>query len=73
MHSRGLSSPTSASAAVAQVAENGNSGPLEAALAADKHVASTTVGSEPLVPAGTPGSAMYGDSVTLTVTGERGG
>lgn len=61
-----------ASAEVAAIAENGNGGPLEATLGADNHVASQVSGAAPLVPAGTPGAAMFDDHVTLTVTGETG-
>ena len=62
-----------ASPAVAQVAENGNPALLETALEADKHVlAVVSSDSPPIVPADTPGSAMFPDSVSLTITGERG-
>lgn len=61
-----------ASAEVAAIAENGNNAPLELALAGDKHVASQVSGTAPLVPAGTPGAAMFDDTVTLTVTGDTG-
>jgi Spondin_N len=55
-----------------EIAENGNLAPMIAALASDKHVADSSAASAPLVPAGLPGSAMFGDSVTLTVTASEG-
>jgi hypothetical protein len=61
-----------ASPQIVAIAENGNIGLLEAALADDKHVAFQASAGAPLVPAGLPGSAMFSDQVTLTVTGERG-
>lgn len=61
-----------ASHEVAQVAENGDTATIAEALANNKHVADVEVGSAPVVPEGTPGSAMFDDTVTLTVTGERG-
>ncbi len=63
-----------ASVEIQEIAENGNLGPMLDALDPDtnRHVASLVAAGAPLVPAGLPGSAMFGDSVTLTVTGERG-
>ncbi len=61
-----------ASPQIAALAENGNIGLLEAALADDKHVASQASAAAPLVPPGLPGSGAFTDQVTLTVTGERG-
>jgi hypothetical protein len=61
-----------ASAEVVAVAENGNTGPLVAALGDDTHVASFAAAGAPLVPDDTPGASMFDDSVTLVVTGERG-
>jgi hypothetical protein len=43
-----------------------------AQLAADKHVSDSVAAAAPLVPAGLPGSAMFDDSVTLTVTASEG-
>jgi hypothetical protein len=43
-----------------------------AQLAADEHVSDSVAAAAPLVPAGLPGSAMFDDSVTLTVTASEG-
>jgi Spondin_N len=61
-----------ASFALKEIAENGNLAPMLAQLGADKHVADSVAAAAPLVPAGLPGSAMFGDSVTLTVTASKG-
>ncbi len=61
-----------ASFALKEIAENGNLGPMIAQLDADKHVSDSVAAAAPLVPAGLPGSAMFGDSVTLTVTASEG-
>ena len=61
-----------ASFALKEIAENGNLAPMIAQLESDKHVADVAAASAPLVPAGLPGSAMFGDSVTLTVTASEG-
>jgi Spondin_N len=61
-----------ASFALKEIAENGNLGPMLAQLAADKHVSDSVAAAAPLVPAGLPGSAMFDDSVTLTLTASRG-
>jgi hypothetical protein len=61
-----------ASFALKEIAENGNLAPMLAQLAADKHVSSHDAAEAPLVPTGLPGSAMFGDSVTLTVTASEG-
>ena len=58
--------------ALKEIAENGNLAPMVAQLGADKHVADSAAAAAPLVPAGLPGSAMFGDSVTLTVTASEG-
>ncbi|MFQ6013360.1 MAG: spondin domain-containing protein [Thermoplasmata archaeon] len=63
---------SSASFGIQQIAENGDNGPLLAALASDKHVFDVTTGMAPLVPAGTPGSGMFGDTVTLHITSAKG-
>ena len=52
-----------ASFALKEIAENGNLGPMIAQLDADKHVSDSVAAAAPLVPAGLPGSAMFGDSV----------
>jgi hypothetical protein len=61
-----------ASFALKEIAENGNLGPMTAQLAADQHVSDSDAATAPLVPNGLPGSAMFGDSVTLTVTASEG-
>jgi Spondin_N len=61
-----------ASFALKEIAENGNLAPMIAQLTADHHVSDSVAAAAPLVPAGLPGSAMFGDSVTLTVTASRG-
>ncbi len=61
-----------ASEGIQQLAENGNSGPLMAALTGNKHVYEFQQGGMPLVPAGTPGSTMFPDSATFTVTSAEG-
>jgi Spondin_N len=61
-----------ASFALKEIAENGNLAPMIAQLGADKHVSDSVAAGAPLVPAGLPGSAMFGDSVTLTVTASEG-
>jgi hypothetical protein len=61
-----------ASFALKEIAENGNLAPMIVQLESDKHVAGTAVAAAPLVPSGLPGSAMFGDSVTLTVTASEG-
>jgi len=62
-----------ASVGVREIAENGNSAPLLAQLAADpfdRITAFAESGGGPLVPAGTPGSAMFADKVTMTIRGK---
>jgi hypothetical protein len=62
-----------ASPGVQQIAENGNPAVLLDALAGMPGVSEglmTTTG--PLVPAGTPGAAMFDDSVTFTITAGPG-
>ena len=61
-----------ASFALKEIAENGNLAPMIAQLEADKHVSDSVAAAAPLVPAGLPGSAMFDDSVTLTVTASEG-
>jgi hypothetical protein len=61
-----------ASFGLKEIAENGNLAPMTMRLGEDKHVFASVAGGAPLVPAGLPGSAMFGDSVTLTVTAAKG-
>jgi hypothetical protein len=61
-----------ASVALKEIAENGNLAPMISQVEADKHVADTADATAPLVPSGLPGSAMFDDSVTLTVTASEG-
>jgi hypothetical protein len=63
-----------ASVGVREIAENGNSAPLLAFLEADPlnqfgGFAESTTG--PLVPGGVPGDAMFDQSATVTVEGDR--
>ena len=57
---------------VKEIAENGNLMPLLDALAGSDNVFDVVTGAAPLVPAGTPGSAMFDDSVTLTIAADSG-
>ena len=61
-----------ASFALKEIAENGNLAPMVAQLGADKHVSDSVAAEAPLVPAGLPSSAMFGKSVTLTLTASKG-
>jgi hypothetical protein len=61
-----------ASFALKEIAENGNLAPMISQVESDKHVADSAAASAPLVPAGLPGSAMFGPSVTLTVSASEG-
>lgn len=61
-----------ASLGVQEIAENGNLAPLADSLAATTGVAEVFQGGMPIVPAGTPGSAMFPDSVTFEISGDRG-
>jgi len=58
-----------ATVGVREIAENGNAAPLLAYLEADpfNRVARFAALDEPLVPAGTPGAAIFGDRVTFTI------
>ena len=67
-----------ASLAIQEVAENGNSGPLLAALATDKHVFDVTQvangndGPAPIIPAANPGGAPFNSSETYVITSGQG-
>jgi hypothetical protein len=61
-----------ASEGIQQIAENGNNGPMRAFLESSPSVHDIAEASEPLVPEGTPGSAMFDDEVTLTLESTRG-
>ena len=56
-----------ASIGVQQIAENGNLGPMQDALANDKHVSEVTVNLGPTLP-----PLLPGEMVTFTVNGETG-
>lgn len=59
-----------ASVGIREIAENGNNAPLLAFLNADpfNQFEAVEEGSHPLVPAGRPGSAMFGDSTTFQIS-----
>jgi Spondin_N len=62
-----------ASFGVKEIAENGNLGPLLADLAASPIAsASLEAPGGPLVPEGLPGSAMFDDTTTFTITAAHG-
>jgi hypothetical protein len=62
-----------ASFEIKEVAENGNNGPLLADLGGDRDVSEALEApGGPLVPAGKPGSAMFDDSTSFTITADRG-
>jgi hypothetical protein len=61
-----------ASFALKEIAENGNLAPMMTQLESDKHVSDSAAAAAPLVPPGLPGSATFGNSVTLTVTASDG-
>jgi hypothetical protein len=62
-----------ASFGLKEIAENGNNTPMLARLGADKDVSDfLEAPGGPLVPAGTPGDAMFGQSTTFTITADRG-
>jgi len=62
-----------ASPEIREIAENGNLAPMLALLdpASNRHVSSLGAIGGPVVPAGLPCSVSFGDSVTLTVTGDE--
>jgi Spondin_N len=56
-----------------EIAENGNNGPMLDRLSADGDVSRVVEApGGPLVPAGSPGDAMFGQSTTFTLTADRG-
>ena len=62
-----------ASFGLKEIAENGNNAPMLMRLASDRdvsHVVEAPGG--PLVPPGTPGDAMFGQSTTFTLRADRG-
>lgn len=62
-----------ASFGLKEIAENGNNAPMLSRLASDRDVSDfVEAPGGPLVPAGTPGDAMFGQSTTFTITAERG-
>ncbi len=62
-----------ASFGLKEIAENGNNAPMLSRLAADRDVSDfLEAPGGPLVPAGTPGDAMFGQSTTFTITADRG-
>jgi Spondin_N len=61
-----------ASVGVKEIAENGNLGPMLDALASDSHVFDIETGSAPVVPSGRVAATGFSDSVTLTITADRG-
>jgi hypothetical protein len=62
-----------ASFGLKEIAENGNNTPMLARLGADNDVSDfLEAPGGPLVPAGTPGDAMFGQSTTFTITADRG-
>src|ERR687897_854321 len=62
-----------ASFGLKEIAENGNNAPMLSRLAADDDVFDfLEAPGGPLVPAGTPGDAMFGQSTTFTLTADRG-
>ncbi|MGH2530349.1 MAG: spondin domain-containing protein, partial [Actinomycetota bacterium] len=56
-----------ASLGVKEIAENGNLGPFVSSLQGATGVSEVVQGSFPLVPEGTPGAAMFPDSVTFEI------
>ncbi len=61
-----------ASFGLKEIAENGNLAPLVDALNGSGNVFDVVTGAAPLVPAGTPGSALFDDDATLTITADSG-
>jgi Spondin_N len=62
-----------ASFGLKEIAENGNNVPMLSRLASDRDVSdSVEAPGGPLVPAGSPGDVMFGQSTTFTITADRG-
>jgi Spondin_N len=62
-----------ASFGLKEIAENGNNAPMLSTLAADDDVFDVVEApGGPLVPAGSPGDAMFGQSTTFSIEAERG-
>jgi hypothetical protein len=62
-----------ASVGLKEIAENGNNGPMLTRLGAEDDVSDVVEApGGPLVPAGSPGDAMFGQSTTFSITAERG-
>jgi hypothetical protein len=62
-----------ASFGLKEIAENGNNAPMLSRLALDRDVSDVLEApGVPLVPAGSPGDAMFGQSTTFTLTADRG-
>jgi hypothetical protein len=62
-----------ASFGLKEIAENGNNAPLLARLSSDPDVSDVVEApGGPLVPAGSPGDAMFGQSTTFSIQAERG-
>jgi hypothetical protein len=62
-----------ASFGLKEIAENGNNAPMLTRLGADDDVSDVVEApGGPLVPAGSPGDAMFGQSTTFTIEAERG-
>jgi hypothetical protein len=62
-----------ASFGLKEIAENGNNAPMLARLASDPDVSDVVEApGGPLVPAGSPGDAMFGQSTTFALRAERG-
>jgi len=57
-----------ASVGIREIAENGNSAPLQESLSSDVHVHQVVAGSAPLVPANNPGGTGFGSSATFEIT-----
>lgn len=61
----------SASLGLQEIAENGNLAPMLTDLMGNPAVAAIVTAATPLAPEGTPGGALFDDSVTLTVIAPR--
>jgi Spondin_N len=62
-----------ASFGLKEIAENGNNAPMLSRLGTDRDVSDfLEAPGGPLVPAGSPGDAMFGQSTTFTITADRG-